>query len=93
MTDSVRYDRALADVFGGATSDGYGHSPQDVYDQGRRDAFAEVEAWLKARRDACSVGYPEWETLDDALDDLREHSHTGTPLTEQVRGPHHEEQG
>lgn len=34
-----------------------------------------------------------WQELNDALDDLREHMHTGTPLTEPVRGPHHEEQG
>ncbi len=58
--------------------------------------FAEVEAWLKARRDktyshGCRT--QAWYEFDAALDDLREHMHTGTPLTEPVRGPHHEEQG
>jgi hypothetical protein len=59
--------------------------------------FAEVEAWLKARRDGAESVEgrkdTEWYVLDDALDDLRRHWHTGTPLTESVRGPHHEEQG
>ncbi len=57
--------------------------------------FAQVEAWLKARRDKANTmpaAYPS-DTLNDALDDLREHRHTGTPLGEQVRGPRHEEQG
>ncbi len=70
---------------------GYDHNPQDVYDQGRADAFAEVEAWLKARRDLCPNAHADWWALDDALDDLREHMRTGTPLGEPVR--QHEEQG
>lgn len=55
--------------------------------------WVEVEAWLKARRDR----FPDdgarmaWEALDDALDDLREHMHTGTPLGVPVR--QHEERG
>ena len=60
-------------------------------------SFAEVEAWLRARRDewtdSSGALLGPWYTLDAALDDLREHAHTGTPLTEPVRGPHHEEQG
>lgn len=49
--------------------------------------FAEVEAWLEARRDlyaphsfgddAVAGG---WRALDNALDDLRAHMNTGTPL-------------
>ncbi len=74
---------------------GYDHNPQDVYDQGRGDALAEVEVWLKARRDDCSDARDRVQrlALNDALGDLRQHMHTGTPLTEPVREPHHEEQG
>lgn len=60
-------------------------------------AIDEVEAWLKARRDSAARADGsrprEWYALDDALDDLREHMQTGAPLSEAVRGPHHEEQG
>lgn len=55
----------------------------DAYAAG--PSWAEVEGWLKARRDRCSEGYPEWDTLNDALDDLREHIHTGTPLGRPVQ--------
>ncbi len=75
----------------------YDHDPREVYDQGRTDTLREVEAWLKARRDGHDKeawpDYSAWFVLDDALDDLREHMHTGTPLTEQIRGSHHKEQG
>ncbi len=47
--------------------------------------WAEVEAWLKARRDLASEGYPEWDHMDEALGDLREHMHTGTPLGEPIQ--------
>lgn len=38
----------------------------------------EVEAWLKAWRDQ-EIG-EAWRALDDALDDYRLHSDTGSPL-------------
>ncbi len=47
--------------------------------------WAEVEAWLKARRDHTMQGYGlAWFALDSALDDLREHAATGTPLDQPV---------
>lgn len=56
--------------------------------------WTDTEAWLKGRRDELTEpdGSP-WHAFDDALDDFREHMHSGTPLTEAVKGPHHEEQG
>lgn len=53
-----------------------------------------VEAWIKARRDeyAGSADQPSRWALDDLLDDYREHADTGTPLGEEVRGPHAEGQ-
>lgn len=53
-------------------------------------SWAEVEAWLRRWRnshapnggDKAATG---WCALDDALDDLREHMHTGTPLADPVR--------
>lgn len=53
---------------------------------------ADVEAWLKRRRDLYVDNdggrLPGWFQLDDALDNLRDHYYTGTPLTQSVRGPH-----
>lgn len=56
-------------------------------------SWAEVEAWLKARRDLYDNprGRVQWRALDAALDDLREHMHTGIPLDQPVQGPHPEE--
>lgn len=44
-----------------------------------------VEAWLKGRRDWFGRNESGWIALNDALDDLREHSQTGTPLDEDVK--------
>jgi hypothetical protein len=58
--------------------------------------FAEVEAWLTARRDSFErplLGDRDaWWALDDALDDLRRHVQAGAPLPSVVHGPRHEEQ-
>jgi hypothetical protein len=48
-------------------------------------SWAQVEAWLKARRDEYTPRVARWHALDDALDDLREHMHTGTPLGQPVQ--------
>jgi hypothetical protein len=47
--------------------------------------YAEVEAWLRGRRDRCSPQYDRWDGLNDALDDLRKHMATGTALGRPVR--------
>ncbi len=52
--------------------------------------WVQFETWLKARRDAWGMADDPYDVLDDALDDLREHMHTGTPLDRPVQGPHHE---
>jgi hypothetical protein len=50
---------------------------------------SDVEAWLKRIRD----GYPrsgldpEWNVVDDILENYREHADTGVPLFEEVSGP------
>ncbi|WP_309049264.1 hypothetical protein [Streptomyces sp.] len=43
----------------------------------------QVEAWLKAQRDA-STAWPDWHTLDSVLDRYRLHADTRTPLGEHV---------
>lgn len=51
-----------------------------------------VEAWLKAHRDRFADGFtrdPQWEALDQLLDDYRLHADTGTPLGQHAcDGPH-----
>lgn len=49
-----------------------------------------IDAWIKRRRDELGRGDggSAWHALDDLLDDYREHADTGTPLTEDVQGPH-----
>lgn len=47
----------------------------------------DVEAWLRAQRDAHSDRYgrdPAWYVLDDALDQYRLHADTRTPLNQHV---------
>ena len=90
MTEPARPEQAPAYLFGGVPMADQDHDPRDVYDQGRRDAFAEAEAWLKTRRDRYTINDGNARsTLTDALEDLREHMHTGTPLAVPVR--RHEE--
>lgn len=53
-------------------------------------SWSEVEGWLTAHRQEYADGeaLPRsegYEALDDALDDLREHMHTGTPLGRPVQ--------
>lgn len=60
-----------------------------------------VEAWLKRYRDQFAekggdgtrrpMTSPEWGVINDLLDDYREHSDTGTSLSQRVVGPHGEE--
>lgn len=47
----------------------------------------EVAAWLKRMRDRdwCQDA---WYAIDMLLDDYRLHADTGTPLSEEVVGPH-----
>lgn len=51
-----------------------------------------VEAWIKRARDdfqkEAAPGATAWHVLDDLLNDYREHADTGTPLSENVEGPH-----
>lgn len=51
-----------------------------------------VDAWLKRRRNEFSTVGAEWEIIDRLLDDYRDHADTGTPLAEDVKGPHQEEE-
>lgn len=49
-------------------------------------AAVEIEEWIKGRRDEAKswpAAYPS-ETLDQLLDDFRDHMVTGTPLSEVV---------
>jgi hypothetical protein len=54
-----------------------------------------VEAWIKRTRDALTLDRgddgPAWHALNDLLDDYRDHADTGTPLGQEVRGPHGDE--
>jgi hypothetical protein len=50
-----------------------------------------VEAWIKRSRDCWASDDPGWTALDYLLDDYRGHADTGTPLTEDVQGPHGDE--
>lgn len=53
-----------------------------------------VEMWLKAQRDSYDEYYPEWQALDDALDDYRLHADTGVPLGQHAcDGPHCDHDG
>jgi hypothetical protein len=56
---------------------------------------SDVEAWLKRWRDAFALDDPEarkaYVAFDAALDDYRDHADTGTPLDQEVQGPHPEE--
>ncbi len=49
--------------------------------------WTDTEAWLKARRDDCSDARDRVQrlALNDALGDLRQHLHTGTPLGEPIQ--------
>lgn len=56
----------------------------------RRDS--DVAAWIKRHRD--DGLYPEgvaWHVIDSLLEDYRLHADTGTPLSQDVQGPHGEE--
>ncbi len=44
-------------------------------------------ACLKRQRDEYRPATAEWIALDGALDDLRDHFYTGTPLDQPVQGP------
>lgn len=55
------------------------------------DMWTQVEAWLKRHRDEHVLREPRWYAINGALDDLRDHMHTGTPLDQTVQGPHPEE--
>jgi hypothetical protein len=44
-------------------------------------------AWLKRQRDEYRPATDAWIALDGALDGLRDHFYTGTPLSEPVQGP------
>lgn len=52
-----------------------------------------VEAWIKSWRDAFADDESDlrWQTLDDMLDDYREHADTNTPLDKDVVGLHGDE--
>lgn len=68
-----------------------GHLPMPAHEARRG---SDVEAWIKRRRDeldgqAGGDITAEWMSLDSLLDDYRLHADTGTPLTEEVQGPHH----
>lgn len=69
----------------------YDAARPDSYDRGYlagfRQVHVDVESWLKARRDGYDGprGSVQWRALDAALDDLREHMHTGTPLGQPVQ--------
>jgi hypothetical protein len=55
---------------------------------------SDVEAWIKWQRDRHPKGSDwshGWYVLDDLLDSYREHSDTGTSLSETVIGPRSEE--
>lgn len=62
----------------------------------RPDRLSDVVAWLKRRRDEfqADTGVDSTATmavylaLDELLDDYRLHADTGTPLSEDVAGPH-----
>lgn len=61
------------------------HGGHDV--DGRATAMEAAMPWLKARRDEYRPASAEWIALDGALDNLRDHYYTGTPLHEDVQGP------
>jgi hypothetical protein len=44
-------------------------------------------AWLKRQRDEYPPASEAWIALDGAVDSLRDHYYTGTPLGEDVQGP------
>jgi hypothetical protein len=50
-----------------------------------------VAEWIKRFRDQYRYpSDPRWDVLDTLLDDYRAHADTGTPLSEDVQGPHGE---
>jgi hypothetical protein len=54
---------------------------------------SDVEAWIKRHRDAISTransaARTARDTLDDLLNDYRDHADCGTPLDREVHGPH-----
>lgn len=55
---------------------------------------SDVEAWIKRYRETCCDAeghrYGSWYVVDNLLDDYREHADTGTPLADEVEGPHPE---
>ncbi len=64
--------------------------PQHVPTRG-----GDVAAWIKRKRDQFGQEsqYPDrrrWWVLDRLLDDYRDHADTGTPLDQDVAGPHGE---
>ncbi len=63
------------------------------YDGERPRRDDQVAAWLKARRDQYKHGQTDEAVaihyaLDAALDDYRDHADTGTPLNQEIKGPH-----
>ncbi len=57
----------------------------------RAQRGSDVEAWLKRWRDRYEPGDPGYFTLDNALNDYREHADCGVPLNQEAPGPHPEE--
>lgn len=59
------------------------------------EILAQIEAWIKRRRDqhldAAGLPTNAWGTLNDLLDNFRDHVVTGTPLDREVARPHGEE--
>lgn len=56
---------------------------------------SDVAEWIKRhremQRDHQGFQTPEWRAVDDLLEDYRGHADTGTPLADEVQGPHPEE--
>jgi hypothetical protein len=65
--------------------DGHGDRVRDIDPAGA--VLESAIGWLKARRGEHRPASPEWIALDGALDNLRDHYYTGTPLHEDVQGP------
>lgn len=85
VINALRGEKSIKDNPGEVAKSG-GHRPE------RGD---EIEAWIKAVRDGHLSTGPDgrteaWYALDDLLDDYRLHADTGTPMLEEVQGPHPE---
>lgn len=83
---AVDYNEPPAPMFHDCcVHDGHGNRASEV--DPTAALLESATGWLKRRRDEHPPASEAWIALDGALDDMRDHYYTGTPLTEPTPGP------